>query len=63
VIPARAERLGRSAEQVERDFVEPLALKRMVDPEDIAATALFLASDQGRNITGETITVSSGLRV
>ncbi len=30
-------------------------------PEDIAATALFLASDESRFITGETITVDGGL--
>jgi enoyl-[acyl-carrier-protein] reductase (NADH) len=35
----------------------------MVEEEDVAATALFLASDEARNITGETIGVSGGFRV
>jgi NAD(P)-dependent dehydrogenase (short-subunit alcohol dehydrogenase family) len=35
----------------------------MVEPEEIAATAVFLATEEARNITGETITVSAGFRV
>jgi NAD(P)-dependent dehydrogenase (short-subunit alcohol dehydrogenase family) len=63
VIEARAAALGRPAAEVERElFIEPTALKRMVGPDDIAATAAFLASDEGANITGETISVSAGFR-
>jgi NAD(P)-dependent dehydrogenase (short-subunit alcohol dehydrogenase family) len=63
VIAARAAALGRPAADVERElFVEPTALKRMVDPDDVAATAVFLASDDAANITGETISVSAGFR-
>jgi 2-hydroxycyclohexanecarboxyl-CoA dehydrogenase len=35
-------------------------LNRWQQPEDIAAMAVFLASDQGRNITGQTINVDGG---
>jgi NAD(P)-dependent dehydrogenase (short-subunit alcohol dehydrogenase family) len=63
VIAARAAALGRPAAEVERQlFVEPTALKRMVGPDDVAATAAFLASDDAANITGETISVSAGFR-
>jgi NAD(P)-dependent dehydrogenase (short-subunit alcohol dehydrogenase family) len=63
VIAARAAALGRPASDVERElFVEPTALKRMVGPDDVAATAAFLASDDAANITGETISVSAGFR-
>jgi len=63
VIAARAAALGRPAADVERElFVEPTALKRMVGPDDVAATAAFLASDDAANITGETINVSAGFR-
>ena len=63
VIAARAAALGRPASEVERElFVEPTALKRMVGPDDVAATAVFLASDDAANITGETISVSAGFR-
>ena len=64
VVQSRARALGASPEDVEREFfVEPTALKRMIDPEEIAAMALYFASDEARNITGETIAVSAGFRV
>jgi NAD(P)-dependent dehydrogenase (short-subunit alcohol dehydrogenase family) len=34
----------------------------MVGPDDVAATAAFLASNDAANITGETISVSAGFR-
>lgn len=63
VIRNRAAQLNRPFEDVERDYVEPTALKRMVEEEDIAAMALFLASEEGRNITGDTLNISSGYRL
>ena len=64
VVRDRAAALGRRPEDVEREFfIEANALKRMVEPEEIAATAAFLASDEARNITGETISVSAGFRL
>ena len=63
VISNRAAEMGRSFEEIERDYVEPTALKRMVEEDDIAAMALFLVSDEGRNITGETIEISAGYRL
>ena len=63
VIRNRAAQLNRSFEDVERDYVEPTALKRMVEEEDIAAMAVFLASEEGRNITGDTLNISSGYRL
>jgi NAD(P)-dependent dehydrogenase (short-subunit alcohol dehydrogenase family) len=63
VIRNRAEEMKLPFEDVERQYVEPTALKRMVEEEDIAAMALFLASDDGRNITGETLNISAGYRL
>ena len=64
VMRDRAAALGRTPADIEREFfVGPTALKRMVEPEEIAATAVFLASDEARNITGETIAVTAGFRV
>ena len=64
VIRTRAAALGRTPEDVEREFfLEPSALKRMVEADDVAATALHLASDDAASITGETISVSAGFRV
>jgi len=63
VIQNRAREKKLSYEETEREYVEPTALKRMVDEEDIAAMAVFLASDEGRNITGETLNISGGYRL
>ena len=60
VIRLRAESMGKSVADVEEEYLQPIALKRMVEEEDVAATALFLASEDGKNITGETLTVSGG---
>lgn len=45
-----------------RDMVNLTALKRLAKPEEIANTALFLASDLSSYITGQTIRVDGGLR-
>lgn len=63
VIRKRAEEMKLPYEEVVRQYVEPTALKRMVEEEDIAAMAVFLASDEGRNITGETLNISAGYRL
>ena len=38
-------------------------LRRIVDPDDIAGVAVFLAADAGRYITGQTIVVDGGATV
>jgi 2-hydroxycyclohexanecarboxyl-CoA dehydrogenase len=49
---------------VEREFyVTPNVLQRMVEPEEIAATAVFLCSDEAGGITGETLGVTAGFRL
>jgi len=63
VIQARAQALGKSDAEIEREYLDPTALKRMVAEEDVAATALFLASDEAASITGDTIAVSGGFRI
>jgi len=63
VIRSRAEEMKLPYEEVVGQYVEPTALKRMVEEEDIAAMAAFLASDEGRNITGETLNISAGYRL
>jgi len=45
-----------AAEKIRR--VVPLG--RWQEPEDIAAMTVFLASERGRNITGQTINVDGG---
>ena len=63
VIRKRADEMGRAYEDVQSEYTEQTALKRFVENEDIAAMALFLASAEGRNITGETFNISAGMKV
>lgn len=63
VIRNRAEEMNLPYEEVVRQYVEPTALKRMVEEEDIAAMSVFLASDEGANITGQTLNISAGYRL
>jgi len=60
VIAGRAREMGRSVEEIERMYVDGTALKRMVDPKHVAATVVFLCSEQSNSITGEAIEVSAG---
>jgi NAD(P)-dependent dehydrogenase (short-subunit alcohol dehydrogenase family) len=60
VIQKRATEMGRTYEEVEHEYLSQVALGRMVEESDIAAMAIFLASDEGRNISGENITVAGG---
>ena len=61
VIDQRAQELGQSAAEVERDYIQATALKRMVDPRHVAAMVVFLASSNGDSITGQAIDVTAGL--
>jgi 3-oxoacyl-[acyl-carrier protein] reductase len=37
-----------------------MALKRVTTPQDIADAAIFLASDESQNITGQEIVIDGG---
>jgi len=63
VIRNRAAEMKLPYEEVVKQYIEPTALKRMVEEEDIAAMAVFLASKEGSNITGETLNISAGYRL
>ena len=62
IIAAKAESLGVSSEEVLNRMVEGISLKTTVTAQDIANTALFLASDAGRHISGQAISVCGGAR-
>lgn len=58
---AQTESEQRSYEQWAQDKIAQIApLNRWQEPEDVAALALFLASDQAKNITGQTLNVDGG---
>ena len=56
-----AERWQREPDELRASFGALAALKRIPEPLDIANCALFLASEESRNITGFDINVDGGL--
>ncbi len=52
---------GISREDAEARAARPIPLRRINEPEDIAAMAVFLASPGARNITGQAYNVDGGL--
>lgn len=52
---------GRTVEEIEAGIVAPLPLRTFSTPEDVARLALFLASDEARTITGQSVNVDAGL--
>jgi len=57
VISARAETLGISYAEMEKQYLEKVSLRRMVTAEDVANMVMFLCSPLGRNISGQAIGV------
>ena len=62
IMAAKAHGLGVSKEEVRNRMVEGVSLKTTVSAQDVANTALFLASDAGRHISGQAISVCGGVR-
>ncbi len=56
----RAEAAGRSLEAVLAEEARRIPLGRLAEAEDVAALAVFLASEPARHITGTTIQVDGG---
>lgn len=48
-------------DKVKETIIKQIPLGRIGSPKDIAITALFLASDEARYITGQTFTVDGGM--
>ncbi len=63
VIEAKAKALGISFEEQKTTWLERVSMHRMVSPYDIANMALYLASDVGKNITGQAISVCAGVEM
>jgi len=57
IIAARAEAGGVSNDAMREQLVEKVSLRRMTRPEDVANQVVFLCSDQGAMISGQSISV------
>ena len=62
-LATRARDEGVSVEEMERRRNSVIPLGRANDPEDIAGTAVYLASPAARNITGQSFNVDGGVRL
>jgi 3-hydroxybutyrate dehydrogenase len=45
---------------IEKVMLEPAAIKRLVEPDEIASLALYLASEGARSVTGAAISIDAG---
>lgn len=60
IIHEKAAKQGRMPDAVYQDYIEEMALRRFSTADDIANAAVFLASDDSRQITGHEIVVDGG---
>lgn len=60
-IEAGAKRTGRTVEEVRKEFVDRQRLGRLGMPAEIAAVAVFLASDEASFVTGQPYIVDGGM--
>jgi NAD(P)-dependent dehydrogenase (short-subunit alcohol dehydrogenase family) len=63
VVKARAQAAGVPAEEVMGKLVENYSLKRPAEESEIAAAAVFLASDESSAITGQTLVTNCGQHI
>jgi len=60
-IAANAKKTGKSLKQVREDFILRQPIGRLGTAEEIAAGAVFLASDDSRYYTGQTLQIDGGM--
>jgi len=59
--PMLEQAVAKGGDKILRAMTDATLLRRLGEPDEVAATALFLASDQASYITGETLGVSGGM--
>lgn len=60
VFTARSQAKGISYDEMARQAVERVALKKTVDPEEIADLVVFLCSSKGRSMSGNAVEICGG---
>jgi 3-hydroxybutyrate dehydrogenase len=55
-----AQREGRDEQVCLDEIMSAQAFEGLMEPDDVASTFLFLASDEAANITGQTLNVDRG---
>jgi 2-hydroxycyclohexanecarboxyl-CoA dehydrogenase len=61
LLMAAPEQLGELGERVVQGMIGQTVMRRLGQPEEVAATIAFLASDDASYVTGQTLGVSGGL--
>jgi NAD(P)-dependent dehydrogenase (short-subunit alcohol dehydrogenase family) len=59
VFAGRAQIGGKSLAEVRADAMAEQSIKAMIDPKDIAALAVFLASDAAKSISGQVLPIDN----
>lgn len=62
VFEGRAQASGRPAAEVKAKAMAVQSIKRLVDPKDIAALAVFLASDAAKSISGQMLPIDNDMQ-
>ena len=60
VIAAKAKARGIGEEEMRTEMLAPISLKEFVTATDVANMALYLCSDAGRHVTGQSLNVDAG---
>ena len=61
VIRDRAEATGASYGAMHDEYLKNISMRRMVSPDDVAATVAFLISDAAANLSGQSLAVDGNL--
>ncbi|MCO5099362.1 MAG: SDR family oxidoreductase [Burkholderiaceae bacterium] len=62
VFEGRAKLSGRSVDEVREASMQNQSIRALVDPRDIAALAVFLASDAGKSISGQALSIDNDIQ-